>query len=232
MYDVSRFHFAPGPLTQSAHLFLSPAVCTREDLFRTLEQGLKFPDYFGNNWDALIDCLSDLSWLEAAEVVIAHEGLPSLPRGELRLYLTCLQDVLDRLALRGHSAPGLRLVFREADRAAIEAILADEASATGTHHVVHREVDLECIDGIAVELRHILPKGWTFTRQSNSFVVRGTLSEGWEDQLWKVVRFLTYPEFLSLQRTHKDASGERYEMVSASGSELAFRIEFIFTSAG
>ena len=26
---------------------------------------LRFPDYFGNNWDALNDCLTDLSWLDA-----------------------------------------------------------------------------------------------------------------------------------------------------------------------
>jgi hypothetical protein len=99
-------------------------------------------------------------------------------------------------------------------------------------HIVHREVDLECIDGIAVELRHVLPKGWVFTRESDSFVVRGRLSEGWQDHFWRVVRFVEYPEFVSLRRTQKDANEVRYEMVSAVDSGLAFRIEFIFTSDG
>jgi RNAse (barnase) inhibitor barstar len=31
---------------------------------------LDFPDYFGRNWDALSDCLADLSWRPAAGYVI------------------------------------------------------------------------------------------------------------------------------------------------------------------
>jgi hypothetical protein len=104
--------------------------------------------------------------------------------------------------------------------------------ALSDHHIVHREVDLECIDGIAVELRHVLPEGWTFTRQSSSFVVRGKLAEGWEEQLWRVVQFVAYPDFLALRRTHHDANEVRYEVVSASDSGLAFRIELILTSTG
>ncbi len=42
-----------------------------------------------------------------------------------------------------------------------------------TSHIIHREIDLSCIEGVAVELRHILPKGWTTTKESDSFVVRG-----------------------------------------------------------
>jgi len=32
-------------------------------LFDACADSLQFPAYFGNNWDALQDCLSDLSWL-------------------------------------------------------------------------------------------------------------------------------------------------------------------------
>jgi hypothetical protein len=35
---------------------------------------LGFPDWFGNNWDALEDCLTDLSWREADGHVLLFEG--------------------------------------------------------------------------------------------------------------------------------------------------------------
>ena len=35
---------------------------------------LTFPDWFGQNWDALEDCLSDLSWREAAGYVLMFEN--------------------------------------------------------------------------------------------------------------------------------------------------------------
>ena len=33
---------------------------------------LSFPDYFGNNWDAFEDCLTDMSWHEAKGFVICE----------------------------------------------------------------------------------------------------------------------------------------------------------------
>src|ERR1051326_5511059 len=36
---------------------------TSEQLFIALAKEMKFPDYFGNNWDALEECLRDMSWL-------------------------------------------------------------------------------------------------------------------------------------------------------------------------
>jgi len=34
-------------------------------LFEKLAHDFDFPDYFGKNWDALTDCLSDLNWLDS-----------------------------------------------------------------------------------------------------------------------------------------------------------------------
>ena len=50
--------------------------CTEssEVLARLAEQ-LQFPAWFGQNWDALADCLTDFSWREAAGYVLVLEQL-------------------------------------------------------------------------------------------------------------------------------------------------------------
>jgi Barstar (barnase inhibitor) len=47
---------------------------TSQRLFHSFALSLKFPDYFGQNWNALFDCLTDLAWLpaEGYEVVITN----------------------------------------------------------------------------------------------------------------------------------------------------------------
>ena len=47
----------------------------RQPVFEAFARALAFPDWFGRNWDALEDCLSDLSWREAAgHVLLLHGG--------------------------------------------------------------------------------------------------------------------------------------------------------------
>ena len=43
-------------------------------LFARFARALRFPDWFGHNWDALADSLGDLSWLPASGYVLLIEN--------------------------------------------------------------------------------------------------------------------------------------------------------------
>ena len=58
----------------------------KPELLRAFSAALEFPDWFGENWDALEDCLTDLSWLAAPGHLILIDGFANLGRDE--------QDVL------------------------------------------------------------------------------------------------------------------------------------------
>ncbi len=56
------------PVDQKAHLL------------RQIGDELRFPSYYGQNLDALSDCLSDLEWLPAATVTLVIREFRRLPR--------------------------------------------------------------------------------------------------------------------------------------------------------
>lgn len=122
MYTADTFDFTTtGP--GDAAVTIDSNVQGKEELLDRVARGLSFPDYFGRNWDALIDCLSDLSWSNAAEVTIDHRALPALPKRDLRFYLESLIDAAARRA--DGRLPRLRFAFRISDRATVTAALAE-----------------------------------------------------------------------------------------------------------
>lgn len=91
-FDASVFRFG-GPIPRGAHVAHIPSgIDGKTALFRALVPELALPDYFGANWDALEECLKDLSWIEKKTVAIVHEDLPALPRKQLATYLSILSD--------------------------------------------------------------------------------------------------------------------------------------------
>jgi hypothetical protein len=75
---VARLGFAGAGIDLSG--------CTGKDgALSRIAAALDFPDWFGGNWDALADCLSDLSWWRAPGYVIvldqAHDWRQADPDG-------------------------------------------------------------------------------------------------------------------------------------------------------
>lgn len=48
----------------------------KQMLMDVISEGFEFPDYFGGNWDALDECLRDLSWLKEAKgyAIVMEKG--------------------------------------------------------------------------------------------------------------------------------------------------------------
>lgn len=70
------------------------AISIKEDLFDHLSNELNFPEYFGHNWDALLDCLRDLdSWLPAKGYVLFYKNPNNLIMKSLSEFKTFLEIV-------------------------------------------------------------------------------------------------------------------------------------------
>jgi hypothetical protein len=98
-----------------------------DTVFLSFYEGLRFPEYFGWNWDALSDCLRDLSWYAADRYLI-------------------LIDHADRIL--ADDRPQRRLLFSTLRRAAVH--WADPM-LNGLGHPVAFKVVLVCADADATE---------------------------------------------------------------------------------
>ena len=73
-------------------------VTDKEGFLDAVGQTLGFPDWYGHNWDALADCLTDLSWMAADGYVIALDHADAFARANPTDFATALsifQDASD-----------------------------------------------------------------------------------------------------------------------------------------
>ena len=122
--SLCPFYF-DDPVLLRAPVFtveLSPGIAGKPQLLEELSKRLSFPGYFGENWDALEECLRDLSWLPPGVIVVKHAGLPLAGDSpNLATYLSILAD-----AVRAWSASSERelvVVFPAAVRGQVVTLL-------------------------------------------------------------------------------------------------------------
>ncbi|MGN0739547.1 MAG: barstar family protein [Treponema sp.] len=83
--------------TNPENLFIleGKSMKTRTDLFSQIARVLYFPNYFGNNWNALDDCLQDLDWIhsDAIKILIRDfdEILSEENKKEKTIFLDCVK---------------------------------------------------------------------------------------------------------------------------------------------
>lgn len=102
---------APGNFRHDNALIvrLPRHLSSKQKLFAALADKLHFPSYFGWNWDALEECLGDLSWLPNGRAVfLVHQDLPFRSGGTNRqIYV----DLLRQLATQSSKSGRLSFVF-------------------------------------------------------------------------------------------------------------------------
>ena len=75
-------------------------IINKKKMFSVLAKKFCFPDYFGNNWDALNECLRDFEWLPAKGYILfinnAEElfsQVPKLAGTLLEIWLSSFEEI-------------------------------------------------------------------------------------------------------------------------------------------
>jgi RNAse (barnase) inhibitor barstar len=112
-YDIFKFvpaaDFVKIDKSDAFVMFVSTGITNKQLLLDNFYNKLNFPDYFGFNWDALFECLRDLSWMNEKVVMIIHKDLPLLTRKERKTYLDILADAC--LFWKEHEIHDLEAIF-------------------------------------------------------------------------------------------------------------------------
>jgi hypothetical protein len=84
---------------------LAPVSLDREGLLAALGEGLAFPDYYGQNWDAAWDCLTELDW-PAGQLLLVRlpiAGECAVDEAALEIFLELLADACQHWGGQGRA---------------------------------------------------------------------------------------------------------------------------------
>lgn len=119
------YRCAPGWAQEAPEILCKPlavASVERAPLLAALGEALDFPDYYGRNWDAAWDCLTELDW--PADRLLAVR-LPidagcTVCETDLAIFLELLDDACRHWAERGRAL----CLLVESDRADLQCLRA------------------------------------------------------------------------------------------------------------
>jgi RNAse (barnase) inhibitor barstar len=89
------------------------AVGDKAALMQAARQAFELPAYFGENWDALTDCLMDLSWLSGLRWVLLASGLQRLWAQDPESYHTTLEILREVCAFWEEQERPFMVLLRE-----------------------------------------------------------------------------------------------------------------------
>ncbi len=100
------------------------AISSKEDLFVHLSSAFHFPDYFGRNWDAALDCIRDLdSWLPAKGYLVLFKNPNNLISKSLSDFKAFLE--IAEAASEFWASQGVRFILIVEGKGDLKKLLAD-----------------------------------------------------------------------------------------------------------
>jgi RNAse (barnase) inhibitor barstar len=69
-------------------------INSKKTFLKQAAEAMEFPQYFGNNWDALDECITDLRWCPAQRYVIFYDHADIFAQAEPSQYQIAL-DILN-----------------------------------------------------------------------------------------------------------------------------------------
>jgi RNAse (barnase) inhibitor barstar len=95
--DLDQVKAAAASAKLNFHSVDAARADSKTALLAALAKGLKLPEHFGNNWDALADCLEDGDWLGSHGMVIAIRHAAGYRKAHAADWET-LSDILNEAA--------------------------------------------------------------------------------------------------------------------------------------
>jgi RNAse (barnase) inhibitor barstar len=96
VYRVTRSDAIDEVMRDAAQIDLKDG-----DALRAIARTLRFPDWFGGNWDALEDCLGDLSWRPGNGHVLVFRNWQALTSDDLGVLIDVLRSSSESWSGRG-----------------------------------------------------------------------------------------------------------------------------------
>jgi hypothetical protein len=73
---IFTFDVTELPTEPAASASVPQRLESKRTLMEAVAELLRFPDYFGENWDAFEECMRDLSWMPPGPIVLVHSDVP------------------------------------------------------------------------------------------------------------------------------------------------------------
>lgn len=90
----------------------------KADLLSRSAEALRFPSYFGYNWDAFEECLNDMSWAPEQPALLLFDYAGRFAAAEPEQFAVALEILAAATANRGAGPAPLVVLVRGAGRAA------------------------------------------------------------------------------------------------------------------
>jgi len=99
--EQTGFLFDPTelPTEMAASVSVPTRVESKRVLMNAVAEGIRFPDYFGGNWDAFEECIRDLTWIPPGPIVLFHSDIPlQNDLANAKTYLAILSGAVDKMS--------------------------------------------------------------------------------------------------------------------------------------